>query len=306
MVAELLRQAARIRLEAKARELQARARQAGWEQAVWEGVFRALGYRHNRWPMQRLAELIPQLRERSAGGGGAVLLWQARLLGLAGFLPEAVAGRGGDGHLRAVWDVWWRERDFCAEWVLPKACWQCHGLRPANHPQRRLALAAHWLADEGWLRRLEVWFQSEDQAPAAWIRLWHCLQVAPDDFWSRHWTWNAEIRGPTRPLLGMSRVTDLAVNVLLPWLWMRAVSAGNEVLQQRAETWYFAWPKSQDNAVLRWARDRLLGGVPARGLSRASAQQGLLQIVHDFCDRSNALCLDCSLPEWLSTLATQR
>jgi hypothetical protein len=32
-------------------------------------------------------------------------------------------------------------------------------------------------------------------------------------------------------------------------------------------------------------------------LKRAASQQGLLQIVHDFCDRSNALCAECSFPE---------
>jgi hypothetical protein len=40
---ELLRQAATVRLQSKATQLQARARQVGWEQTLWEGLFRALG-----------------------------------------------------------------------------------------------------------------------------------------------------------------------------------------------------------------------------------------------------------------------
>jgi hypothetical protein len=55
---DLLRQAARARFERKAGELENRARQAGWEQALWEGVFRALGYKQNVWAMQRVAELL--------------------------------------------------------------------------------------------------------------------------------------------------------------------------------------------------------------------------------------------------------
>lgn len=46
-VSELLLQAAQIRFRAKACRFQARARQAGWEQTLWEGIFRALGYKHN-------------------------------------------------------------------------------------------------------------------------------------------------------------------------------------------------------------------------------------------------------------------
>jgi hypothetical protein len=44
---ELLCAAARARFEARAAQFRARARDAGWEQALWENLFRALGYKHN-------------------------------------------------------------------------------------------------------------------------------------------------------------------------------------------------------------------------------------------------------------------
>src|SRR5205814_1892517 len=59
---EVLRQAALVRLQRKASELAARARQVGWEQSLWEGLFAALGYKQNIWPMRRVAELLPVLR----------------------------------------------------------------------------------------------------------------------------------------------------------------------------------------------------------------------------------------------------
>ena len=40
---------------------------------------------------------------------------------------------------------------------------------------------------------------------------------------------------------------------------MRAVVGKNKAPQQIAEHRYFAWPKAEDNAVLRLARQRLLG-----------------------------------------------
>src|SRR5262249_16676118 len=52
-IMQLLHQAAHVRLRSKAAQFQARARQVGWEQALWEGLLRALGYKHNVWPMQR-------------------------------------------------------------------------------------------------------------------------------------------------------------------------------------------------------------------------------------------------------------
>jgi hypothetical protein len=100
-----------------------------------------------------------------------------------------------------------------------------------------------------------------------------------------------------QPLLGATRVTDLAINVILPWFWIRAVEGKNEKLQRVAEQRYFAWPSAEDNALFRLARERLLGGASARVLRGAAAQQGLLQIVRDFCDHSNAICENCQFPE---------
>ena len=59
-VLEFLQQAAHVRLRSKAEQFHARARQVGWDQSLYEGLLRALGYKHNVWPMQRLAELRPR------------------------------------------------------------------------------------------------------------------------------------------------------------------------------------------------------------------------------------------------------
>ncbi|MGD0745417.1 MAG: hypothetical protein ABSA45_09705 [Verrucomicrobiota bacterium] len=89
------------------------------------------------------------------------------------------------------------------------------------------------------------------------------------------------------------------MNVVLPWLWIRAAEGKNDKLRRVIEHRYFAWPGAGDNSVLKLARQRLLGGPPGRVLRSAAAQQGLMQIVRDFCEHSNAVCDDCRLPEWL-------
>ncbi len=300
-LSELLRQAAQIRFQAKAAQFAARARQAGWEQSLWEGIFRALGYQHNSWPMlglaeQRLRWLTPKL---------SPLELQARLLGLANLLPAELTRTqaGADVYLRRVWDQWWRERDEFADGTLPRSLWRFHGQRPANHPQRRLALAAHWLAGGKLFFQLEGWCAAELPEEKLAATLLEVLQIEPDKFWSWHWTLHSARLKKPQPLLGAARVTDLAVNVILPWLWARAVEGGNAKLQQAMEQRFFAWPAAEDNAVLRLARQRLLGGTPRRSFQNAASQQGLLQIVRDFCDHSNAVCEQCRFPELVGNFA---
>jgi hypothetical protein len=118
-----------------------------------------------------------------------------------------------------------------------------------------------------------------------------------DEFWSWHWTLKSARMPKPQPLLGEARVTDLAVNVILPWLWIRAKAGGNEKLQREVERRFFAWPVAEDNSVLKLARQRLLGTANARVLKGAAQQQGLMQIVRDFCEHSNAVCDDCRFPD---------
>jgi hypothetical protein len=291
---ELLGQAAHVRLRSKAAQFQARARQAGWEQSLWEGLFRALGYKHNVWPMQRLAEL----RARWSAPPGEPLALEARLFGISGLLPVELtrSESGADHYLRRVWDQWWRERNEFCDCILPRTLWRLHGQRPANHPQRRLALAAGWSASGDLPARLERWCACDWPDSALADSLLERLQAEPDEFWSWHCTFRSARLKRAQPLLGLTRVTDLAVNVVLPWLWARAVEGKNPAVQRALEHRYFAWPPAEDNAVLRLARQRLLGGASARALPTAAAQQGLIQMVRDFCDQSNATCKDCRLP----------
>jgi hypothetical protein len=301
-VAELLRQAAEVRLRRKGQELAARARETGWEQALREGLFGGLGYKHNVWPMRRLAELLPHLLEAQATPTSFEL--QTRLLGVGGLLPHDMTGArlASDRYLRDAWDLWWRDKAALDAITLPPGIWRFHGSRPANHPQRRLALATQWLVNGDLARNLETWLArdlSDRELPWA---LFELLRGQADAFWSWHWNLRAPRLAEPQPLLGPQRATDLAVNVVLPWLWMRAVVGQNEHLRSVAEHRYFTWPAAGDNAVLRLARQRMLGAGRRHLFRRAAPQQGLLQIERDFCEQSNALCHHCPMPEWLDAL----
>jgi hypothetical protein len=313
----LLREAAKVRFQFKAEQFRARAKNAGWEQTLWENLFRALGYKHNIWQMQSLAET----KSGWSRGTISAFEFQARLLGISGLLQDELtrAQKSSDNYLRRVWDFWWRERDEFSDCVLPRPAWKFHGLRPANHPQRRLALASHWLADKNFISKIEGWGAEYSFGKRAFSRV-PCaagaaalpetkifaanlhrslreILEARDEFWSWHWTFRSALLPKPQPLLGGARVTDLAVNVILPWLWVRAVEGGNDKIQSEVEQRFFAWPAADDNSILKLARQRLLGTSNARILKTAAAQQGLMQIVRDFCEHSNAVCDDCRFPE---------
>ena len=294
-LSELLRAAAKVRFQNKANAILARAKHSGWEAALWENLFRALGYKHNVWPMVNLAETKPRWTRRA----DSAFEIQARLLGVSGLLPAELtrSQKSSDTFLRRAWDCWWRDRDEFSGCTLPRAVWKFHGLRPANHPQRRLALASHWLASDKLISEIQNWCAAEIADKKLLDSLRDIFQVERDEFWSWHWTFNSARMAKPQPLLGEARVTDLAANVVLPWLWIRAKEGGNEKILQEVEHRFFAWPPAEDNSVLKLARQRLLGTASAKVLKGAAQQQGLMQIVRDFCEHSNAICADCRFPD---------
>ena len=277
--------------------MQARAKQAGWEQALWEGLFRGLGYKQNIWPMQRLAELKPRLL--SGQGRSGILETQARLLGAGGLLPKELtrAQEHTDMYLKKLWDCWWREREAFADCQVPRELWHFGGMRPANRPERRLAAGAHWLVANQIPARLQKWCVTQSRTAEAIHELSSILYQEKDDFWSWHWTLAGKPLAKPQPLIGSSRITDLAVNVAMPWVWARAREGNIERLTDNLEERYLEWPAAEDNAVLKLARQRLLGSNSEKLFVTAAAQQGLVQIVRDFCEHSDALCSHCRFPD---------
>lgn len=293
-LSEMLKQAARVRLRRKAHLFEIRARHKGWDQSLWEGLFGGLGYKKNIWPMKRLAELSADVMR----GSGSALQVQARLLGLSGFLPTEArrTARAVDPYVRNLWELWWRDLSQFDGLVFPSSVWKLSSMRPANNPARRLALAAHWLQSGDLVQRLTDWLNSFIADNRLVESLAEVLNT-DDGFWGSRWTFRGAALKTRQPLLGLQRVTDLAINAVLPWFWSRAATGKNGALLAEIERRYFAWPAAEDNAVLKFARQRLLRGNHSKLFKLAHAQQGLLQIVRDFCDNSNALCEHCRFPE---------
>lgn len=227
---------------------------------------------------------------------------QSRLLGIGGLLPSQMPSGTPADYVRRAWELWWREAETFGDLRLPPNIWNLGGIRPANHPQRRLAVGAHWGARPELPSQLDRWLDRTIESPDLVSSLSEIIQVPHDDFWSYRWTLKSTPFREAQPLLGEQRITDLAINVVLPWLYVRALAGKNEALIKAAEGRYFLWPAGEDNSVLKLARQRLFGGATARFLHTAAQQQGVMQIVRDFCDHSDAICTHCQFPEMLQTL----
>lgn len=295
---KFLEEAALFRLEQKSLQMVARARNSNWNQPLWEGLLRALGYKNNIWPFQCLGELRSVILDSGLESEDGTQI-EARLFGLSGLLPPELTRsyRENDIYLKKLWDYWWREQEKYSEYILPASIWRISGTRPSNHPQRRLALAARWLTKPDLPETLINWVKTADkEIEESFLKI---LTPQGDSFWNWHFTIKSVKTATFQPLIGIDRGTDIAINIVLPWLLAISRENFDTAAESRVVEFYLKWRPAQDNSLLRLARHRLFGSASKEITSTAATQQGILQILKNFCANSDSICTDCKFPSKL-------
>lgn len=275
--------AARFRMDRKARRWMRVASVHGEDEAWWQGFADAFGYARNQLPMTVLSQRLPLrwLQKRLPDA-------EAILFGVAGFLDGSALSHGDEPtrqYLRGLWESWWRYRaEFAPGEPHAPITWTLSGTRPTNHPQRRTAalavVAASW-------RRIRPFL-----SPAAFDsrKAIALLASLEHPYWCSHYTLASAQASRPLALIGRSRAAECMANLCFPIL-----------LSERPELWedYVRIPAAPVSERLRRAGLRLFGSEDATSaaITRLWQQQALLQIYDDFCMQDASDCVRCPFPE---------
>ncbi len=220
-IGSILSAAAQFRLQRKAARIQCKIGNHGRDEALFQEMAVALGYKENKLPFALLAQRLPlkHLRANSANA-------EALLFGVAGFLqiPDLdLCGHSTRKYVRNLWDRWWPQRDKLQRLILPAKTWRLSGSRPANHPQRRLAALSALVLD--WPTFTRIASEGNQRSLCAFlIGLQH-------SFWNFHYTLTADSSPTEMALIGESRVAEILANVFYPF----AASSGQDVWNEYLE-----------------------------------------------------------------------
>ena len=284
----LLRGAALSRAARKAKRFQVCAGIHGRREAWYQALAEVLGYRHNKLPMKALAQALPIADLLKEGHDSR----EARMLGLAGFLDDIATDEtvDADEYLRNLWGRWWRTRPDGNKEVIRGLEWRTAGVRPSNHPQRRIgALAAVVERWSGFERLVDGSMESIAKGVKAFS------SALDHEFWSSHYTLRSAAMKKPMSLIGEERWRDFLANVVLP-------VAMNDERADAARTVYFALKSAQRSEPLKIACLRLFGSEDrAAALMKKHAEaQGILAVFDDFCLRDASGCDECSFPSQLA------
>ncbi len=248
-VDRLLTSAGYFRLQTKARRFAEGVDAQDPFQCFYEGLLRAMGYGRNVDTFSRLAREYPFKRIESFSSRQRF----AALAGVAGLLNE---------KQRDLWDLWWLSG---LPPPLNRYVWDYRGMRPQNHPLRRLAGAI------GILHHLQSLFETP-------------LRTLPEALCEAGNTLREMLQTKTS-LIGVARANAIVSNLFVPYR-LALGTLDTECLNDL--------PGEDISMPIRDAWHRLTGSLrhlPKNGLR----QQGLLQIYADFCHNSHITCANCPI-----------
>ena len=264
-VAAVLDEAGDRRFQEKAAGFAAALVEEDGEEVLYRGILESLGYSQNREPFRLLARALPWrelcLRIQAQPTQERMVAAEAVLLERAGFLGS-LTEKPGSLSLRAAY------RAGVESLVLP---WRLAGIRPGNHPARRLVGAARLLARYVGKGLLTGLLEKVVEASVDGPRL---LATA------------LRVDGG---LIGPGRADEMAVNVVLPFALAWARARQDEPLAQAALGLYRRYPKLSPYGILR----RLTAALGPRLTAGARRQQGLLHLFHRYCRQGG--CDRCPL-----------
>src|SRR5437763_2074293 len=177
-VRSVLDAAAQFRLQKKAARIRAKSDNHGRDEALFQEIAAALGYKENKLPLTLIAQRLSLKALRKDLKDA-----EAILFGIAGLLERpdlAIYKKSAKNYVRELWDRWWPHRDRLQRLILPAKIWKLSSTRPVNHPQRRLAALAILVQERPAFRR------SLDKRTTAAVEKF--FDALDHPFWKFHYT----------------------------------------------------------------------------------------------------------------------
>jgi len=250
-IEERLDRAGEMRFQAKSGGFAMELRNGDADQVLYAALLEGLGYAANRRPFRLLAGAVPYARLAALRGEPAatrLLAVKAMLLHAAGMLDKAPPE-----ERPAISSLL---RRLPLRRPVRQGEWTTSGVRPANHPARRILGAARILDS------------LLDPGPSTSI----AGQVRPGD-----------ARGllsvlEARPFVGTGRARELAANVALPFAHAYAGTRGDVEMEAASLEMFGRLPALQENSVTREMRRLLADAGKSIRPGGARRQQGLIHL----------------------------
>ena len=278
------------RFKEKVKYFQAQLKEEMTGQVLFRGVMRALGYTRNTRPFEDLAARIPLNYIECKKG---VALKKALLLGTAGLLPsQRWQGKFTEEEEVEELEQLWQSTNNKAQ-TMKQSDWSFSHICPNNSPVRRIIALSYLLERYSEKKLLASVLQLVEESS----RLGgHCVlergfSVDCDGYWMDHFDFDITRKTRKSAILGNSKVSEIVVNVVLPFAYSWGELTVDPNLTENAIELYRNYPKISENCLTCHMKGQL--GLGDSFNLTACQKQGLIHIFRNYCCEGR--CKQCHL-----------
>ncbi|MDX2470667.1 MAG: DUF2851 family protein [SAR324 cluster bacterium] len=286
----------------KAKELAPNLKELSLAQQEWllySQILKSLGY--SRFPVEfeKLAEAFPLKRITAQIKDKEIILGQwAKALSLLDISPDLIH----ESFFKTYQQMC--KITHAQEVTIPL---MIKGLRPANHPWRRLTGLYYHLEKTQGQGLLKSWLKFFWNAEAQ-LNQKGALKKVSLELSELFPTPNTEplsqILVPTskklaqnpQNLIGASRQMVILTNAVMPFFLSWARAQEDKKLEKTLFSLYLILPTEGQNSKTQKMRERLFSGERPKIKQGLSFDQGLIQIYDDWCEVNWGNCVNCKLP----------
>lgn len=261
-----------------------------WEQVLYEYIFEALGFAKNKEQMLKLSANLPlKLISRNYK---TLIDIQAMLFGAAGLLFDVRTKDPYIDEIKSKWKVF--EGKLKAE-KLERSCWNFYGQRPQNFPTLRIAFGSQvierLLKDDIFKKIIDVFDSGGFKVNGAVSSLSKLFEPSVDEYWSYHYDFGKASKSKNI-LAGKQRITDMIINVILPFVKVYSDIFNKPVISSNAMDLYRNYKIKADNNIIRVVDSQLIQKRKIK-VNTPAVEQAVIQLYNFYCTREK--CNKCEI-----------
>ncbi len=272
-------------------EVQISKQSSVWEQALYEYIFEALGFAKNKEQMLKLSGIV-NLKLISKLYNGSILNIQALLFGVSGLLFDV---RVKDEYIDNIKSVWRSFEEKLKIEKLERSYWNFYGQRPQNFPTLRIAYGSQVILkilNEGLFKNIiDIFSNKNFDMKTAFNDQSKLFMPGKDEYWSAHYEFG-KLSKSQNILAGKQRITDIIINVLLPFVMVYSNIFNKLIISENAVKLYSQLKFKADNNIIRVINEQLLNGRNIK-INTPANEQAAIQLYNFYCTREK--CDKCDI-----------
>jgi len=265
-----------------------------WRQTLYEFIFEALGYSHNKAIMRKLARAADvEFLSKLPKDGSFVPLAESALFNIAGLTPDvrALPASETSDYTKQLAKDWLEIREFYDGEKFDETDWKFFRLRPQNFPTIRIAGGVRFLDELLNKKLISIMIKkiTEIRKPDILINSLRTLFIVKaSGYWHSHYIFDKESESYINYFVGASRADEILINVIFPFFVLYFDVFGKSNLSKKLIETYSIFKQRSDNRIERTVAENLGLKEIAK---RTIYAQGMIELYRNFCAKER--CLEC-------------